>query len=100
MSEEPNKTSGQFHSAKGTTVEALGNVTGSESWQQSGKKEHTEGETEYKAAQASGYVQGLQDQVSGMASSVTGAFTGDKAKQAAGNIQSDKGKAQQDLNKP
>ena len=36
----PSKTSGQFHSAKGTTVEAVGNLTGAQSWQQSGKEEH------------------------------------------------------------
>lgn len=37
----PSKATGQFHSAKGTAVEAVGNLTGAESWQQSGKQEHT-----------------------------------------------------------
>ena len=36
----PSKTSGQYHSAKGTVVEAVGNLTGAQSWQQSGQQEH------------------------------------------------------------
>jgi len=37
----PSKATGQYHSAKGTAVEAVGNVTGAQSWQQSGKQEHS-----------------------------------------------------------
>jgi len=36
----PSKASGQFHSVKGTAVEAVGNLTGAQSLQQSGKEEH------------------------------------------------------------
>ncbi|KAK7047344.1 hypothetical protein VNI00_006575 [Paramarasmius palmivorus] len=97
---EPNKTTGQFHSVKGNVVETIGNLTGATSWQQSGKEEHARGEAEYRAAQAEGYVEGATDRVTGYKDSVVGAVTGDKSKQMEGNIQHDKGKAQQELNRP
>jgi hypothetical protein len=37
---------------RGTVVETIGNLTGAESWQTSGKEEHAQGEAEYNAAQA------------------------------------------------
>ncbi|KAI0738468.1 hypothetical protein C8Q80DRAFT_1205459 [Daedaleopsis nitida] len=96
---EPNKTTGQYHSTKGNVVEAVGNLTGLQSWQQSGKEEHAQGEIEYKAAQAQGYAEGTMDRVGGKKDAVLGAVTGDRSQEAAGNIRQDKGEAQQDLNK-
>jgi len=97
---EPTKANGQYHSVKGTVVETIGNATGLESWQQSGKDEHASGETEYNAAQAKDYVDGAGDRVTGKYDSVVGAVTGDKQQQASGNIRHDAGQAKQDLNKP
>ncbi|KAJ3506789.1 hypothetical protein NLJ89_g6671 [Agrocybe chaxingu] len=100
MNDSPSKTSGQLHSMKGSMVEGVGNLTGSTSWQNSGKKEHAEGETEYKAAQAKGYAEGTMDRMTGMKDSVVGAVTGDKTQQTEGNMTRDKGKMQQDVNNP
>ncbi|KAJ6562005.1 hypothetical protein B0H19DRAFT_1219890 [Mycena capillaripes] len=96
----PDKTTGQFHSTKGTVVETIGNLTGLQSWQTSGKEEHAAGEGEYKAAQAQGYAEGTADRITGKKDSVVGALTGDKTQQAQGNLKHDKGEAQQDINKP
>ncbi|KAH9913553.1 uncharacterized protein BXZ73DRAFT_106894 [Epithele typhae] len=95
---EPNKSTGQYHSLKGTVVETVGNVTGSESWQTSGKQEHVQGETEYKAAQAKGYAEGTMDRVGGKKDAIVGAVTGDRQQEVSGNARQDKGQAQQKLN--
>ncbi|KAL1666190.1 hypothetical protein GGF50DRAFT_113438 [Schizophyllum commune] len=83
-SNEPTKSNGQYHSTKGNIVEAIGNMTGATEWQRSGAEEHAAGEAEYKAAQAKGYAEGLQDQVTGYAKNIGGALTGDNSQQAEG----------------
>ena len=113
------KTSGKFHSVKGTVVETVGDLTGAKSWTDSGKQEHVSGETEYKAAQAKGYADGTFDRIGGKKDAVVGAVTGDREQQVSGvylfdhqrfsitdgstpsgNVKHDKGEAQQDLNRP
>ncbi|KZV61900.1 hypothetical protein PENSPDRAFT_759108 [Peniophora sp. CONT] len=98
--ENPTKSNGQYHSVKGTVVETIGNVTGLQDWQTSGRDEHASGEAEYNAAQAKGYVEGTADRVGGKVDSVVGAVTGDKQQQASGNIRHDGGVTKQEINKP
>ncbi|EMD39270.1 hypothetical protein CERSUDRAFT_46764, partial [Gelatoporia subvermispora B] len=93
------KTTGQFHSMEGSMVEAIGNMTGAGSWQQSGKEEHAQGEGEYKAAQAKGYAEGTVDRVGGKVDAVVGAVKGDRQQETSGNVRKDKGEAQQEINK-
>ncbi|KAF8330440.1 uncharacterized protein EI90DRAFT_1190745 [Cantharellus anzutake] len=95
----PKKTTGQYHSVKGTVVETVGNLTGSQAWVDSGKQEHVAGEAEITAAKAKGYGEGIADRAEGKLDSVTGAIKGDKQQQASGNAQQDKGIVQQNLNK-
>ncbi|KAF9510294.1 hypothetical protein BS47DRAFT_1348217 [Hydnum rufescens UP504] len=92
---EPNQSTGQYHSVKGTVVEAIGNATGASSWTQSGKEEHVAGEAEVKAANAKTYAEGTLDRVEGKIASVVGAITGDEAQQVSGNVEKAKGEAKQ-----
>ncbi|KAL1742931.1 hypothetical protein HDZ31DRAFT_75177 [Schizophyllum fasciatum] len=96
---DPSKTSGQYHSTKGNVVEAIGNATGLESWQSSGKQEHAQGEGEYNAARAKGYAEGTTDRISGKKDNIIGAVTGDSSQQAQGQARHDKGETQQEFNK-
>jgi uncharacterized protein YjbJ (UPF0337 family) len=96
---EPSKASGRYHSAKGTVVESLGDVTGIKSWKDSGNQEHTAGEAEVQAAKSKGYTEGTLDRVGGKKDGVVGAVAGDRQQEAAGNAQNDKGQAKQEFNK-
>ena len=69
---------------KGSAVETVGNLTGSQDWAQSGKQEHAQGEAEYNAAQAKGYVEGTKDRIGGRKDAVVGAVTGDRQQEAQG----------------
>ena len=62
------KTAGQYHSAKGAIVETIGKLTGSSSWQRSGRREHEQGQAEYNHARTMGHAQGttLTDRLGGM----------------------------------
>ncbi|KAH9969307.1 mismatched base pair and cruciform DNA recognition protein [Lactifluus volemus] len=83
----------------GTVVETIGDLTGSKSWTESGRQEHVAGETEHDAARAKGYVEGTKDRITGKKDAVVGAITGDREQEVSGNVQKDKGQAQQDLNR-
>ncbi|WOO85728.1 uncharacterized protein LOC62_07G009220 [Vanrija pseudolonga] len=99
---EPSKVNAQINTALGSAKEMLGStieagyqaVGGSSepsSFTTAGKEQRLKGEGEMKAAEAKGYAEGRKD-------AVVGAITGDKAQEAKGNVQHDKGEAQMKLN--
>jgi len=111
------KTTGNVKSTVGKMEEAIGNATGLESLETSGKKRQAEGDVEFKQAQAQGYVKGTMDYVAGTVEDVKGSFTGDSSQEVSGGcfgflqllsaadngpmigkVRKEKGKVQQDAN--
>jgi len=78
------KTSGNVKNTVGKAEETVGNMTGLESLQTSGKKRQAEGDVELKQAQAQGYVEGTMDRVSGAVEDVKGSLTGDSSQEVSG----------------
>ena len=76
--------SGNVKNAVGKTEETIGNVTGLESFQTSGKKRQAEGDVECKQAQAQGYVEGTKDRVVGTVENLKGSLTGDTSQEISG----------------
>jgi len=64
--------------------QAIGDVTGLESWKTSGQKRQAEGEVETKQAQAQGYVDGTKDRVVGAVENTVGSVTGDTSQEISG----------------
>ncbi|GAA5999208.1 CsbD family protein [Rhodotorula paludigena] len=94
-SNEPSKANANYDSTVGSIKATVGDVTGITSLSQSGNEQRAAGDAEYKLAQAEGYGQGTADRIGGKIDRVVGAATGDKAKEAQGLAQEEKGKAQQ-----
>ena len=76
--------SGNVKNTVGKMEETIGNVTGLESFQTSGKKRQAEGDVEHKQAQAQGYVEGAKDRVVGTVESMKGSLTGDTSEEVSG----------------
>jgi len=112
------KTSGNVKNTVGKVEETVGNMTGLESLQTSGKKRQAEGDVELKQAQAQGYVEGTMDRVGGAVEDMKGSLTGDSSQEisggcigflysltatdgfdlCSGKVRKEKGKVQQDAN--
>ena len=78
------KMSGNVKNTVGKAEEAIGNMTGLESFQTSGKKRQAEGDVESKQAQAQGYIEGTKDRVAGTVEDVKGSLTGDSSQEVSG----------------
>ncbi|MBW0514446.1 hypothetical protein O181_060599 [Austropuccinia psidii MF-1] len=97
-SNEPSKLNANYNSLVGGIKEQVGAATGLNDLQSSGVQQKSQGDAEYKAAQAQGYAEGAVDRVSGKIDNVVGAVTGDKTKQLSGQARNEHGAAQQELN--
>ena len=78
------KASGNVKNTVGKVEETVGNVTGLESLQTSGKKRQAEGDVELKQAHAQGYVKGTMDRVGGTVEDMKGPLTGDGSQEISG----------------
>ncbi|KAK0551891.1 hypothetical protein OC846_002441 [Tilletia horrida] len=106
MSSEPSKTQGHTESLLGSAKEMLGSTispvapeTGT-NLQQSGASQHAKGETEVKAAQTQGYVEGLTDKVEGKYHSIAGAVKSDEPQKQIGQAKEVKGELKKNINNP
>jgi len=59
---EPSRVSGALKETKGNVVETIGNMTGSESWTQSGREQQQLGAAEKDAARAQQHAEGWKDE--------------------------------------
>ncbi|ELU36882.1 CsbD domain-containing protein [Rhizoctonia solani AG-1 IA] len=111
MSTEPNKTTGQYHSVKvcrNIHLHAIAvshrhrvpslKPSATSLGQPPGSRVAKKSTLQIQAAKAKGYAEGTMDRIEGKKDAVVGAITGDKQQQAQGNLQHDKGQAQQELN--
>jgi len=99
--------------------QAIGETTGLDSWQTSGQKREAEGEVETNQAKAQGYVEATKDRVVGAVQNMVGSATGDTSQEVSGGYlvphthlplltidvrlgeaRNEKGKVQQEANKP
>jgi uncharacterized protein YjbJ (UPF0337 family) len=80
------KATGNVKNTIGMLEEKVGDMTGLDSWKASGQQRQTEGNTEYKQAQAEGYVEGAKDRVVGTVDKLKGTVTGDSTQEAAGRF--------------
>ena len=64
--------------------ETIGDTTGLESWQTSGKKRQAEGDVEHGQAKAQGYVEGTKDRIAGTVEDLTGSLKGDTSQEVSG----------------
>ncbi|CAD6885998.1 unnamed protein product [Tilletia controversa] len=103
---QPSKISGATDSTIGTAKQMAGQALGyvapesGASLENTGAQQHAKGETETKAAQAQGYVEGMIDKAFGKKDSVVGAVTGDNAQKAQGEAKEQKGDIKTSINNP
>lgn len=70
----------------GKAEEAIGDLTGLQSWKTSGQQRQAEGNVEHKQAQAEGYVEGTKDRALGTFEKAKGIVTGDSSQEVSGGF--------------
>ncbi|ORY01629.1 putative cruciform DNA binding protein [Basidiobolus meristosporus CBS 931.73] len=92
------KINANLKSASGAVKENVGSAFGNEQMQAEGKATRTEGNAEYKKAQAEGYAQGAGEKLKGNVKDTVGSAIGNEQMQAEGKAGHAKGDARMGAN--
>jgi len=89
-SSEPSQIIGQLNQLKGSAYQAIGTVTGSSEWSESGVKSQEDGKNETEEARGIAQGEATRDRLYGKGQSALGMVTGNQEKQNEGNVRAEK----------
>ncbi|KAI9293645.1 DNA binding protein [Neoconidiobolus thromboides FSU 785] len=98
MSEGPSKINANVNYTIGAIKENVGSVLGNHSLEAKGAAQRTEGDAEYKAAQAKGYAEGAKDSFKGNIKDTVGSAIGNEQMQVEGKASKLRGDAKKEIN--
>jgi uncharacterized protein YjbJ (UPF0337 family) len=96
----PNKTNANLNSVTGGIKEEVGNLVGNSNLANSGAEQREAGHTEYQAAKAGEYLEGVGNTVRGKVEGAVGKAVGDQEAQVRAQLMQQEGKKAMDLNEP
>ncbi|KAG0748525.1 hypothetical protein G6F57_003712 [Rhizopus arrhizus] len=94
----PSRTEGKKDQMTGNIKETMGGMMGNKSMESEGQTQRGEGNVQEKAANVTGYMQGLGKQVSGTMKDTYNSLTGNTSGEAGGKAEQKTGEAQKKWN--